>query len=109
MKLIVVDKNSINNKGITFVLPTILIKSKVFWKFVYKEKEYYVSVNIFKKMYKQINRDFSQASYKSSEYQEVYDSWLRISDAMNELDKEASELSSCVDDLKNQLDSVIGK
>ena len=61
------------------------------------------------KMYKQINRDFSQASYKSSEYQEVYDSWLRISDAMNELDKEASELSSCVDDLKNQLDSVIGK
>ena len=34
MKLIVVDKNSINNKGITFVLPTILIKSKVFWKFV---------------------------------------------------------------------------
>lgn len=61
------------------------------------------------KMYKQINRDFSQASYKSSEYQEVYDSWLRISDAMNELDKEASELSSCVDDLKTQLDSVIGK
>ena len=61
------------------------------------------------KLYKQINRDFSQASYKSSEYQEVYDSWLRISDAMNDLDKQASELSSCVEDLKNQLDSVIGK
>ena len=56
MKLIVVDKNSINNKGITFVLPTILIKSKVFWKFVYKEKDYYVSVNIFKKMNKQIKK-----------------------------------------------------
>jgi hypothetical protein len=56
MKLIVVDKNSINNKGITFVLPTIFIKSKVFWKFVYKEKDYQVSVNIFKKLYKQIKK-----------------------------------------------------
>ena len=56
MKLIVVDKNSINNKGITFVLPTILIKSKIFWKFVSKEKDYQVSVDVFKKMYKQIKK-----------------------------------------------------
>ena len=61
------------------------------------------------KLYKQINRDFSQASYKSSEYQEVYDSWLRVSDAMNELDSEASELSSCVEDLKSQLERQLGQ
>ncbi len=61
------------------------------------------------KLYNQINRKFSQAAYKSSEYQEVYDSWLRISNAMNELDDEASELSSCVEDLKNQLEGQLGK
>ena len=57
----------------------------------------------------QTEKDFSGSSYKTSEYKEIQDSWDVISDAMSNLDRDASELSSCVEALKSQLESLLGQ
>ena len=58
---------------------------------------------------KQMEKDFAQSKYKTSEYNDVKNSWDEISDAMSDIDREASELSSCVEVLKSQLESLLGQ
>ena len=60
-------------------------------------------------MYTQMEKEFKQSKFKTAEYNDVKDSWEKIEQAMTTIDSEASELSSCVEDLKSQLESLLGK
>ena len=61
------------------------------------------------RMYTQMEKEFKQSKFKTSEYNDVKESWENIEKAMTEIDNEASELSTCVEDLKNQLEGLLGQ
>ena len=57
----------------------------------------------------QVERNFSSAKYKTSEYYKIERDWEDIQEAMSSLDSDASELSSCVEALKSQLEQLLGQ
>ena len=71
-----------------------------------RTKRQYTKAN---RMYQQVEKDFRKSSFKTSEYNDIAESWDRIESAMTELDNESTELSSCVDAIKSQLDDLLGQ
>ena len=61
------------------------------------------------RMYTQMEKEFKLSKFKTSEYNDVKESWEKIEKAMTEIDSEASELSSCVENLKSQLERLLGQ
>jgi DNA repair ATPase RecN len=60
------------------------------------------------RMITQIDKSFKLSAYKTSEYLECKESWEIIEQAMTELDRQSTELSSCVENLKSQLEALLG-
>ena len=61
------------------------------------------------RMRDQVVKDFKNSAFKTSEYDEVMESWEKIESAMTELDRDSSELASCVEALKSQLEQILGQ
>ncbi len=61
------------------------------------------------RLHRYTENDFKHSKFKTSEYNQIQSLWEEISEAMSDLDREASELSSCVEVLKSQLESLIGQ
>ena len=61
------------------------------------------------RMYDETVKNFRRASNKTSEFTEMQTYWDRIDQAMRDLDNEASELSSILEEVKTGLESAIGK
>ena len=59
------------------------------------------------RMYNETVKNFKNSSYKSAEFKEVEAYWDRIDEAMRELDNEATELSSILDEVKTELNSLL--
>lgn len=56
----------------------------------------------------QVQRNFNPSTFKSAEYYEITEYWQRAQDSMHSLGVAATQLKSCLEDIKNQLERALG-